>query len=184
MQSKESSCRIQPVEFPSPPQCKQAGIKTCAAFSIAAHGRCYGHIVAAFTGDGSNLSSDDICLAELVAVYCGLALEQGQAASDHAQLEAAQREAEGEATQKARLLGALIDSLEDGVIIVDADRRVILANESAATLLGIPRDEISSLDRSSPAPNLHRWTERRLPTTTDPRRGCFEAFVCSEATTC
>ncbi len=148
MQSKESSCRIiQPVEFPSPPQCKQAGIKTCAAFSIAAHGRCYGHIVAAFTGDGSNLSSDDICLAELVAVYCGLALEQGQAASDHAQLEAAQREAEGEATQTARLLGALIDSLEDGVIIVDADRRVILANESAATLLGIPRDEINGLNR-------------------------------------
>ncbi|HON41564.1 MAG TPA: ATP-binding protein [Bacillota bacterium] len=148
MQSKESSCRvIQLDKSPGWPEREQAGIEAFAVFPIAAHGRCYGHIVAALTDDGSNLNSDDMHLAELTALYCDIALEQERAASDYAQLEAAQQKAEIEAAQTAKLLGALIDGLEDGVIVVDAGHRVILANESAAALLGMSRDEMHNLDQ-------------------------------------
>ena len=148
VQSEGLSCRIvQLGEHAGSAEHERAGLETCAVFPIAAHGECYGHIVAALTGGGSNLTADDVSQAELVAVYCGLALEKGRTAGDYAQLEAAQRTAESEAVQNSKLLGALIDSLEDGVIIVDADQRVILANESAAAFLGMSRDEMHSLDQ-------------------------------------
>jgi len=145
---KEPSCRIvQLSEHAGPTEGDRAGLGTCAVFPVEAHGKCYGHIVAALIGDGGNLNADDVRLAELAATYCGLALEKGQTASDYAQLEEAQRKAESEAVQNAKLLGALIDSLEDGVMIVDADQRVILANESAAKFLGVSRNEMHRLDQ-------------------------------------
>ena len=147
-QVTESSCRIVRLdELSGWPEREQAGVESFAVFPIAVHDRCFGHIVAALTDDGSNLDSDDVRLAELTALYCGIAMEQERAASEYAQLEAAQRKAEGKAAQNAKLLGALIDSLEDGVIIVDADHRVILANKAAAMLTGIPRGEMHGLDQ-------------------------------------
>ncbi len=52
---------------------------------------------------------------------------------------------ESYASHCSALLGALVDSLEDGVMVVDPNRRVMLINESAASFFGIPRSEIRDL---------------------------------------
>jgi len=164
VRSKDPTFRIvQLHEHAGPTEAGRAELETCAVLPIAAHDKCYGHIVAALIDDGSSLNADDVRLAELAAAYCGLALEKEQAASDCAELEAAQRKAESESVQNAKLLSALIDSLDDGVIIVDADRRVILANESAATFFGIPRDEMRRLDQILARSQLAQMDGTPLP---------------------
>lgn len=177
VQSEESSYHIIRLdESPGWPEREQAGIEAFAVFPIAAHGGCYGHIVAALTADGSNLKSDDVHLAELTALYCGIVLEQERSASHYAQLEAAQRKAEDEAALNAKILGALIDSLEDGVIVVDADQRVILANRSAATFFGMPRDEIHSLDQILACTQLAQMDGTPLPSHDRPARKLLQGL--------
>ena len=167
--SEESSWRIIPLGGNAGlGACEQAVIETCVAFPIAVRGRCYGHLIAALTYDSTNLNADDLRLAELTALYCGIALEQERAVGDYAQLEAAQRNAESEAIQNFTLLGALIDSLEDGVIIVDADKCVILANRSAATFFGMPRHEMRSLDQILAHTRLAQMNGTPLPTVDRP----------------
>ena len=78
--------------------------------------------------------------------------------------------------QNAKLLSALIDSLEDGVIIVDADRRVILANESAATFFGIPRDEMRRLDQILARSQLAQMDGTPLPNQDRPALRLLRAF--------
>jgi len=174
VQSTDPSCRIVRLnEHAGPIEGERGGPETYAVFPIEAHGKSYGHMVAALIDDGISLNTDDVRLAELVATYCGLALEKGHAASDCAELEAAQRKAESEAVQNAKLLGALIDSLDDGVIIVDSDQRVILANEGAAMFVGLPRNDMHRLDQvfahtqltqmdGTPVPNHDRPVLRLL----------------------
>ena len=169
MLSEESSWRIVPLGGNAElGACEQAGIETCVAFPIAVSGRCYGHLIAALTYDSTDLNANDLRLAELTALYCGIALEQERAVGDYAQLEAAQRNAESEAIQNVTLLGALIDSLEDGVVIVDADKCVILANRSAATFFGMPRNEMRSLDQILAHTRLTQMNGTPLPTVDRP----------------
>lgn len=148
MMSKDvSRIDFRHAEATRPPRCAQAQIKACITLPVAAYGRYHGQMVVAFADGYARLEPDDLYLAEQVAVYCALALEHGQTTSEHARLAAARREALREAEQKSALLAALLDSLEDGLIIVSADERVTLINESGAAYIGLSRNEIHTLEQ-------------------------------------
>ncbi|HAI87965.1 MAG TPA: hypothetical protein DCL63_13350 [Firmicutes bacterium] len=171
MLSKETSyLDFQHDEAPRPPQCAQAGIRACIAFPVAAYGKCYGQMVVAFTDGRGRLEPDDLYLAELVAVYCALAMEHGQTTSEHAQLAAARREALSETQQKTALLSALLDSLEDGLLIVSADERVTLINESAAAYMGLCRDETHNLSQIHARSTLMHMDGTPIPESERPTR--------------
>jgi PAS domain S-box-containing protein len=52
-----------------------------------------------------------------------------------------ERRRRGEATQLQR---AILDSLQDGVVVYDEDERIVFFNPAAEEILGVPRDELES----------------------------------------
>jgi PAS domain S-box-containing protein len=48
------------------------------------------------------------------------------------------------AGQASQLQRAILDSLQDGVVVYDADERIVFFNPAAEEILGVPRDELLS----------------------------------------
>jgi signal transduction histidine kinase/PAS domain-containing protein len=64
------------------------------------------------------------------------AVGQAQDITEHKRLEAALRQAEREAAERARELEAIFEALTDGVLVYDAEGRILRTNTAARQLLG------------------------------------------------
>jgi PAS domain S-box-containing protein len=106
---------------------RELGVQSYMCVPLLAHGEVLGVISLVAAESGRRYAPDDLALAEELARRAGTAIENAQL----------YREAE-ERAQAARVL----ETIEDGVFLVDADGIVRLWNRAAETISGIRRDAI------------------------------------------
>jgi PAS domain S-box-containing protein len=106
---------------------RELGVQSYMCVPLVAHGEVLGVISLVAAESGRRYAPDDLALAEELARRAGTAIENAQL----------YREAE-ERAQAARVL----ETVADGVFLVDADGIVRLWNRAAETISGIGRDEI------------------------------------------
>jgi signal transduction histidine kinase len=115
--------------------------------AVTLHGLTTGAIGIGFTlaGVGPFAAIESLQYRALVAqvflamtVLTGLALSFSRAERDHAnrELAVAQRAAD----QRAKLLDAVLETMTEGVVVVDADHRVLVRNNAARRLVGLTDD--------------------------------------------
>jgi diguanylate cyclase (GGDEF)-like protein/PAS domain S-box-containing protein len=80
----------------------------------------------------------------------------------------AQKQHERSLKASERLNREILSGLQEGVVVVDSDGRVVVANEAAAELFGVPLDELMDRPLSAIAVDLlddrgHLLAEERLP---------------------
>lgn len=96
------------------------------------------------TVDARRFADEDLHLLQLVADRAALIIERTR-------LYEAEQRARADAEHQAAQLSALLESLGEAVVVVDAHERVVLRNEAARKLTGVPDAE--ALD-SGPAQKL------------------------------
>jgi PAS domain S-box-containing protein len=106
---------------------RELGVQSYMCVPLVAHGEVLGVISLVAAESGRRYAPDDLALAEELARRAGTAIENAQL----------YREAE-ERAQAARVL----ETIADGVFLVDADGVVRLWNRAAETISGIRRDDI------------------------------------------
>src|SRR5438477_589651 len=106
---------------------RELGFQSYMCVPLNAHGRVLGAISFVAAESGRRYGPEDLSLAEELARRAGIAVENAQL----------YREVE-ERAQAARVL----ETVADGVFLVDADGLVRLWNRAAETISGIARDEI------------------------------------------
>jgi PAS domain S-box-containing protein len=106
---------------------RELGVQSYMCVPLLAHGEVLGVISLVAAESGRRYAPDDLALAEELARRAGTAIENAQL----------YREAE-ERAQAARVL----ETIADGVFLVDADGIVRLWNRAAETISGIRRDAI------------------------------------------
>jgi PAS domain S-box-containing protein len=106
---------------------RELGVQSYMCVPLVAHGEVLGVISLVAAESGRRYTPDDLALAEELARRAGTAIENAQL----------YREAE-ERAQAARVL----ETIADGVFLVDADGVVRLWNRAAETISGIRRDDI------------------------------------------
>jgi PAS domain S-box-containing protein len=106
---------------------RELGVQSYMCVPLLAHGEVLGVISLVAAESGRRYAPDDLALAEELARRAGTAIENAQL----------YREAQ-ERAQAARVL----ETIADGVFLVDTDGIVRLWNPAAETISGIRRDEI------------------------------------------
>jgi PAS domain S-box-containing protein len=106
---------------------QELGVQSYMCVPLVAHGEILGVISLVSAESGRRYGPDDLALAEELARRAGVAVENAQL----------YREVE-ERAQAARVL----ETVGDGVFVVDTDGVVRLWNRAAETISGIPRNEI------------------------------------------
>jgi len=106
---------------------RELGVQSYMCVPLVAHGEMLGVISLVAAESGRRYGPDDLALAEELARRAGVAVENAQL----------YREVE-ERAQSARVL----ETVADGVFVVDSDGLVRLWNRAAETISGIRREEI------------------------------------------
>ncbi|MFC4059067.1 ATP-binding protein [Planomonospora corallina] len=146
-----------------------AAVRFSTAFT-ALHALVTGAVALTFTlyGDGPfasvSASAGRVLVAQVfvgVAAVVGLALALGR---DERETLAGQRAAAGrEVAAQAGMLAAIVDSMHDGLVVVDADGRFVMSNPAARGLLGLPASATGIEDYALFQPDGAPLGRRRLP---------------------
>jgi PAS domain S-box-containing protein len=108
---------------------KQAGVVAGIAAPLMIGDETLGIIVARKTGPGERVDEEDAQVLGLLATHAAVGVANARAYAH-------QREAADRAASRAAELEALLESMTDGVLLVDEGGRVTSANRAAATILG------------------------------------------------
>ncbi|MEV8508458.1 ATP-binding protein [Actinoplanes sp. NPDC051475] len=131
-----------PLAFPLLIMTVWAGLRLHTAF-VVVHDLVFGSTAVLFTlhGDGPFAQIGDNALRALIAqafvgmvAVVGLALALGR--DERVRLLADLRASEKTAADQATMLVAIVDSMAEGLVVMDDDGRVILRNSAAARLMG------------------------------------------------
>jgi len=139
--------------------------------AVTIHGVIMGVCGVAFTlrGEGPFAAAASVHYQALVAqsfvamtVLTGLALSFSRAERDAANRELA--EARRAADERAQLLGAVLETMQEGVVVVEEGGRVLVRNSAARELVGL---EDGPLDHVRPAAEYGLFHSNGLPLTDD-----------------
>jgi len=137
----------------APEHTRELGISAAVAAPLIVGDELLGVISARKVGVAAQFDEDDARLLGLLAAPAAVAI-------DNARLYAAQRSAAAGAAERAAQLEAVLDSMADGVLIVDAGGTVTSANRAMARLLMRDRDQLSGMALDAIFQPL-RWPDGR-----------------------
>ncbi|OPZ64547.1 MAG: Sensor histidine kinase YycG [Firmicutes bacterium ADurb.Bin506] len=103
-----------------------------------------GAAVALFPRGANEPSADRVCLLEIVAGKCASLIESHKNMVTLATLVRAERRALVLAEQGAHQIRSLLNSLSDGVVILDKSGAVRFANDALTVLLGIDKEKLNT----------------------------------------
>jgi PAS domain S-box-containing protein len=114
---------------------KQAGVVAGVAAPLTLGEETLGIIVARKVGLGERVDEEDAQVLGLLAAHAAVGVANARAYAH-------QREAAARAASRAAELEALLESMTDGVLLVDETGQVTSANRAAATILGRPAERL------------------------------------------
>lgn len=125
-----------------------------------------GVVATHFSTASSEPSQDRVCILEIIANKCAALIENRKNESTLAILYDAERRAHALAHQGARHITALLNSLSDGIIIIDSSGAVRFANDSLARLFGVDLQNLSTWSqlRDSSALEPSHWLRDKRST--------------------
>jgi len=118
-----------------------------------------GIVVARFGPTSSEPSQGRVCILEIIAAKCAALIESRTNESALAMLYRAERGAHALAEQGVRHIRALLNSLSDGIVIIDSSGAVKFANDALVRLFGVELQSLST------------WSQLRDSSALDPNRG-------------
>ena len=114
---------------------RAAGASAAVAAPLLLGNEVLGVIGARKLAPGARVEEED---AQLLGLLAGLAA----AALNNARMYASQRDAAFRAAERAAQLEAVMESMADGVLVIDRTGGLTGANRAAAELLGVPRERL------------------------------------------
>ena len=138
------------------PNSRAAGIVAAAAAPLLLGDEVLGIISARKTAPGARMDDEDGQLLGLLAGQAAVAL-------NNARLYAAQRDEAARTAERAAQLEAVMESIADGILLVDAGGRVTSANAAAVDLLGVPRASLVGAPVDRALPTLHTPDGQVIP---------------------
>lgn len=138
---------------------KVASLLACPLISM---GESIGVLIALFTNETACPTHDDICLTEIAAEKCVIAIERDRASRENARVLAAEHAAHARALEYSRQLTALLESLSDGVMIIDGQGGVKLINAVALRHLGRTSGSILSIGQALSSMTIYKLDGSRI----------------------
>jgi len=140
---------------------KRAGVVAGVAAPLMIGDETMGIIVARKTGPGERVDEEDAQVLGLLATHAAVGVANARAYSH-------QRVAAARAASRAAELEALLESMTDGVLLVDQAGQVTSANRAAATILGheparLVQESLSSVLAGLHSPDGTEEPARRMP---------------------